>query len=503
MTLRGLARGSALYTLGFLLPRLGSFLLLPIYVRFLSPADFGAVALVTMVASLLAILFRGGLDAALMRLHFQVEPEERPRVYTTAITTSLLVALTAGTVAALASALFFERLFAGLAFAPFGLLALSIAFASTFHSFPGTRYRAEERPGRFVAYTSATFALTAAVTIVLVVGGGLGATGAILGQLAGGLFGVTVAALSVVRAGGLRVDRGVASAALRFGLPLVPHALAGWLLNISDRWLLSLLLPGAPTEIRAEIGVYSFGYQLGFVVALLAQAFNSAWTPFFYRYGRTDEGPRIHREMVTIGIAGFSAIAVAVALLAPEIVAVMARPAFADAAAVTPLVAAASALFAGYFLVVTVVFFSGRTAMLPAVTGVAAAVNVAANLVLVPVIGILGAAWATVAGYGAMALLTYGYARRVYPITLDAARLPVLGAAGAAAVAAGVQLGAGGAGDWTALRVIVGMGFATLAVAASIGPARRLRALTRSAARGLSRAAESEAGARHDQVGGA
>ncbi len=85
-----------------------------------------------------------------------------------------------------------------------------------------------------------------------------------------------------------RFSRDFARRALDFGLPLLPHSLAGWLLSVSDRWLLGLLLGVAAADALAAVGVYSLGYQLGYAVSLVAISFNAAWLPFLYRVG---DGP--------------------------------------------------------------------------------------------------------------------------------------------------------------------------------------------------------------------
>ena len=64
--------------------------------------------------------------------------------------------------------------------------------------------------------------------------------------------------------------------ALAFSLPLVPHALAGWALEMSDRAILTRLLP------LHDVGVYSLGYQLGAAMGLVTTAFNAAWVPFLF-----------------------------------------------------------------------------------------------------------------------------------------------------------------------------------------------------------------------------
>lgn len=484
MTLRGVARGSILYSIGFVLPRIGAFLLLPIYVTVLSTADFGAIALVTSVAQLVATVLRMGMDGALMRMHFDsADPERQDRLIATVATMTAVVATLGALLAGALAYLFFEALFAGLEFVPYGATAAALSFSVTFQYFPATVFRAREQPARFVAFTGGIFLVTAVVTVVLLLVLDLGVVGALAGQLAGGVFVVAVSALMLLRAGGPAIDPTLARGALNFGLPLVPHALAGWLLNVSDRWLLSFLLPLPAAAARSAIGVYSLGYQLAYAIDLLAQSFNAAWVPFFYRYGATPQGPRILREMTTLTMAAFSAIAAVLAINATLVVTVIASPDFAEAADLIPILAPAFVAHVFYIAVVTVIFHERRTRILPLITAAAAGVNVLANIVLIPRIGIVGAAWATLVAFVFMAVATTIAAGRVYRLELDWLRLVALFAVVVAASAFALA-----SGDHLDLeRVVVDIGasavVALIALVVALAPAGSLRSLTRAAAR--------------------
>lgn len=482
MTLRSLAHGSLLYSIGFVLPRIGTFLLLPIYVSVLSAADFGAIAIVVSVAQMAATILRMGFDGALLRMHFDsADPARQDRLLATIATLTSVVAAAGALLVAGVALVAFERIFVGLDFAPYGATAAVLSFSVTFQYLPATVFRAREQPWRLLAFTGGAFVVTAVTTVVLLVVVRMGVVGALIGQLAGGAFVVVVSLAMVARARGPGIDRPLAREALRFGLPLVPHTLAGWVLNVSDRWLLSFLLPLSAASARATIGVYSLGYQLAYAIDLLAQSFNAAWVPFFYRYGSSRAGPRIHREMTTIVMAGFAALAAAVAIHAELIVTLIAAPAFAGAADLIPLLTLAFLAHVLYIAVVTVVFHQRRTGVLPFVTGASAIVNVATNIVLIPVIGVWGAAWATVAAFGSMALATAVAAARVYPLALDVPRLTV-----AWAIAIGAVVVASSEREPLSItRITVDLGVTAIAAVAAallaFQPARSLRAATRSA----------------------
>jgi O-antigen/teichoic acid export membrane protein len=76
-----------------------------------------------------------------------------------------------------------------------------------------------------------------------------------------------------------------------------------------------------------------------------------------------------------------------------------------------------------YYMMVNGIYYADQTRLLPLVTGVAAAVNFGANILLIPRIGMMGAAWATLVALAVMAVLTFVLAQRVYPIPFETGRI--------------------------------------------------------------------------------
>lgn len=427
MSLRALAKQSAIYTIGNIAPKIGAFLLLPIYVRFLTPADYGTVALMTSLAGLLGIIYHFGVDGALMRLHFDTAGRDRASLYFTIAAFTLVMSAVLTLLAALILSAVFESWFAGTPFVPLGVLALLLAFAGSIHFVPSTLFRASGQAGRFLAINLGSFGLSSVMSLVLVVVFHLGPTGVLLGQLISNLTIMCVSIAIVARLGSFEFNASALRASLALGVPLLPHALSAWSLRLADRWLLALLLVLPAVEARSQIGIYAVGYQLGFVVTTVVASFNSAWSPYFFRIADQPQAPRFYADMTNVVLAGVLALAVAVSTLAPEIVALVARPGYEAAADVLPVVAFASVIQGAYTMFVTVVFFVKRTGPLAFITFGSAALNVLLNVVLIPWFGIMGAAWATVGAYAFFAAATYLYARRLYPISLAWARLVILG----------------------------------------------------------------------------
>ena len=475
MTFRSLARASAYYTVGNFLPRIGAFLLLPIYVRFLSTSEYGTVSLMASVAGVLTIVYRLGLDGAVMRLHFDESGVRQRSLYSTINAVALVAAVVGSGITAAVLAPFFAALFSGLPFLPYGLLAIGIGATGAVAFPPGIFYRATGQAGRFLLYALAIF-LATSIASVLLVAIGLGASGMLIGQLVGATFGVIVTVILVLRIAGPRYDRSLVPPALRFGLPLVPHLVSAWALRLADRLLISLLIGLPAAQALSELGAYSLGYQLGYVITVLVSSFNAAWSPWFFRVADRPEAPPIFREMTTLLMATLLTVGVGTAALSPQIITVIARPGYEAAAGVLPVIAMASVLFAFYTMLTNLVFYAKATGRLALITVSAAVLNIAANIVLIPLMGILGAAWATFIAYSFFAVATWRYAIRLYPVRLDLRRLGVLAAVASIALpAANLGMLLGSQLLDVVARLAVTIAFAAFAAGVALAPARKLR----------------------------
>lgn len=482
VSLRRLLRESTLYSIGNIAPKLGAFLLLPVYVRFLSQADYGALALLTSLAGILGIVYHLGTDAALMRLHFDRSGRDQARLYSTVTIFSMGMAGSLTVILTLAAGPFFEELFAGTPFIPLGVLALLLAAVGSITYVPSTLYRATGQAGRFLRLNVGSFVVSSTISVVLVAVFNFGAAGVLTGQLIATTGVLIVAVVVVSRMGAWTFDGRTLRGALALGLPMLPHALSAWALRLADRWLIVVFIGVSALEARAQVGIYAVGYQLGYVVGIAITSFNAAWSPYFFRIGYRPSAAELYTQMTTVVMGGFLVVAVGVSALAPEIIAVIARPGYEPAADVMPVIAFASIFQGMYVMFVTVVFLTKRTGPLAIITFSAAALNVASNALLIPHFGIMGAAWATLLAYAGFAAGTFLLARRQYPMRIDWARLGILGLTAAGAVllartidtAPSVAAGAAHAGVWIA--------YACAATAVCAAPVRRLRILSRDVA---------------------
>lgn len=483
MTIFRLVRASALYTIANILPKIGAVFLVPIYVRFLTNAEYGTLALTSTLVGLLTTLYRLGMDGSLMRLHFDTEGRSRGSLYSTIALFTLGLAALATLILAVLGFSVFKDPILGVEFWPVGFIAVLIALVNCIGFVPSVIFRATQQASKFALFNIGGFLLTSALVVALIVFARLSLVGALMGQLISGAVILVVALVIALRTGGFSFDLTQLRASLSFGLPLVPHALSAWALKLMDRWLIAIFIGLTPTKTLAAIGAYSLGYQIGSIVTIVLTSFNSAWSPYFFSVGDEEFGPRLHREMTTIVMLGLLIIGVGISTLSVEVVHVVARRGYDGAADVIPIVVLGALLQALYTMFVTVVFHTKRTRRIALLTFGSALVNLIMNVLLIPPLGILGAAWATVGGYAFFALGTYLYARRIYPMEVDAARLITGIGLGAVIVVGARFVQPGDLFEAGLIHLAMALAYTLVMVVVAWRPLKALAALTRTAGR--------------------
>jgi O-antigen/teichoic acid export membrane protein len=306
-------------------------------------------------------------------------------------------------------------------FHPYLRLAVWTAFLGVLGLTPMVLLQARERALAFVLLTLGAALTTTAIIVWFVVRGG----GA-LGYLQGALIGAALAAIPYIALtlGQIRpVFRlSILLPALAFSLPLVPHALAGWALEMSDRAILTRFLP------LHDVGVYSIGYQLGAAMGLATTAFNAAWVPFLFGTLK-EEGEGAHPKvarLVTYYAITLCFLGLGWALLVEHAITIIAAPEYREAYRITPWVVGGYVLGGLYLVPTNLLFWRRRTRVIPMLTVTAGAVNVGLNLWLVPRYGAIAAAWSTLAAYAILLVLTWWSAERTHPFPYEYRRLGLM-----------------------------------------------------------------------------
>jgi O-antigen/teichoic acid export membrane protein len=208
----------------------------------------------------------------------------------------------------------------------------------------------------------------------------------------------------------------------RFGMPLVPSALALWAINFIDRFFVAVF------KGQDEVGVYSLAVRASSVIVFLMVAFRLAWPAFAYSIEDDSVAKRTYAFVLTYLLFLCCWVSLVLGLLSPWIVQVLAphKPAFYRASEAIGILAFAGTAYAGYTVLAIGIGRARRTQFNWIVTGAAALLNVVLNLALIPPYGMMGAAISTVAAYVAMFIGVTWNAQRVWPVPYQWRRVVTL-----------------------------------------------------------------------------
>ncbi len=426
LKIRELSKNMAIYGLGDVAVSIVNFLLLGIFVKYLSAADYGVLGLLGSVEVVSKIVFRFGLDGSFMRMFYDCDDEgSRQRLASTIFL--FLLALNGLVVAALlaVSPWIADALLGGRTHTTALRLVLLNTFAMGFTFLPFHVLRIERRAVTFSLLTLGRSVLTIVLRLVLVIGFGMSVLGVVLADLV-----VTIAVMTVLMrwfAPLIRpmFSRAMLRDALAFGLPRVPHAAAQQVMAVGDKPILKLF-----TTFH-EIGIYSMAVSFGLTQKLFLSAFESAWAPFYYAAVREPDAPRVFRVVTTYGVAVLALLTAGLSSVGMDLAKSMTHGFFLapddprwSAFSTVVTWTAIGVLLQGIYLLTSIgLNITKRTQYYPMATIAAAATNVGLNFLLIPRYGIVGAAWANGASYATQAVLGFTFSQRFYRIDYEWGRL--------------------------------------------------------------------------------
>lgn len=439
--IRALAKESLVYGISSLASRFLNFLLVPFYTHVMAPGDFGVMNLVLIVIAFMNVITQAGFDAAYLRLGADAEGDARKRLFASAfLGQAAIAALLTAALALLAGPV------GSLMAVPEGDLGLfryaaAILLVDTLCVVPMAHLRLTHKALLFASIRMANVLVNIGANLILVLWLRQGLAGVFQAYLAASLS--TLLLCLPVLSANVRaaMDRAALRELLRFGLPLIPAGLWFILIEMAGRLVISRLgqddierlYPGRGYDTLALLGIFSAALKLGVFGMLLVQMYRMAWTPFFLKHQKDADGPQLFSRILLLLLVGvgYASVTVMAALDWLVAIPVAGRPVIHEAywagLAIVPGVLLAYACEAWSVHFQLGIYIAKDTRYLIFTNAVGALVAVGGNLLLVPVLGLWGAAVSACACYLAIATLVTRRSQRHYPIPIPVGRLaPIL-----------------------------------------------------------------------------
>lgn len=393
-----------------------AFLLVPLYARFLSPAQFGVLELVLATAAFVDVFIN--LPGALARFYFdRDDPAWRRRVITSylVIETSYPALLIAGLV--VFSGALSETVVGTETYATLFVIALADLYVTNVVDLPMNLCRLRRKPVTFAFYSLVRGLTQVVFTVLLVAVWHLGVKGILIASLVSACVALVLTAREYVRDLTRQISWPLAAEMVSFAWPTVISALAFFALNLVDRFFIKHY------HGLEDNGLYGTAFRYSQVVLVGVLAFRMGWPQWHYSWLRTGR----HAEMVARGanyyFAAMGLLAVLVsAWILPVFHLLMPRRYWDATPAVAPLALAGVAT--GAYTIFAVGFnVTKRMRLLAPITAAGGALAIGLYFLLIPPFSFLGAAWGTAAALAALSLLVMAVAQRIYPVPWDWRRI--------------------------------------------------------------------------------
>jgi O-antigen/teichoic acid export membrane protein len=426
---KNILKHSSRYSISVVATKIASILLLPVYTRYLTPADYGVMELLDLATSVVTVLVGIHLSDAFLYFYSAAKDDEtRDRTLTTAFLGA----------AGMACVFAFPVLF----LAPrLSLLVLQtnrygyffqLTFFSLIFLFPqevATGYlRFKNESGLLVKLQVCRLCLAISLNVILLAYFRLGIAAMLYSQLAGNLFMASCAGYAGLRRVKWQWDYRIFMQLFRYALPIGFSGIAVMVVNFGDRFFLQR------NVTVAEVGLYSLAYKIGMLVGHLQGIFCTYWMSQMFIIMKRPDGNRIFGRVTTYYVLVLSAGAMALSVFAYPVLRLLAAPSYIEAAHYVPLVAIAYLIKAWGDQVRSLVFVEKRPGIDMRISYVGSAVCLAGYFLLIPRFKLYGALAATLISFVVMGIHSYVEVRRIRPLPLESGRLGMIAAALAGAV---------------------------------------------------------------------
>ena len=416
-TLKKTGRHSIIYGIGMSFTAISGIVLVPLYTRFLNPADYGVYSLISIIASLLFFLYDFGMINAIFRWYYQYESSEvilRRRVVNTAFIFLFFLASFSTFFLWINSSIISKLVLNSASFTHLIRLMLLGVLLQSLTWVPLSLLRIREKVVGFTIITMSGITVMIAMNYLLLsIGRGL--EGIYEAYIIAYLLMVAILFFVTRREYAFDFSVKELKGMLKFGLPYLSVLIFSWAIDFSDRYLLSRL------STLQQVGLYSVGYKIGQAMYLAIKAFMVAWVPLMLSLSQEnrDNAQRIFGKVFTYFMLSLLFLFLSVSVFSREIIQIFTSQSYYEASQVIPCIAFAYVLNGVYVFMLCSLIVAKSIYIQPIVLLVSAIVNIGLNIIWIPRFGMMGSAAATVVSYSLVAAATYLFAQKFYPIPVE------------------------------------------------------------------------------------
>ncbi|HPR73407.1 MAG TPA: oligosaccharide flippase family protein [Bacteroidales bacterium] len=400
-----------------------SFLLLPVYLHYLTPYDFGILALLDIINMLFGSIILQGIPTALFRSYsydYVGQDIEQKEAVGTAFIYILISSFVFFGVLGLCAPYITHVVFKDSNPVSLVRLIFLTGFLYSVTNIPFVVMRAKLQSRLMITISILRGLSTIILNVFFVAYMKMNVEGIVWGNLIPTAVMFFITPLLLKNDILWRLSFSKLKTMLSFGWPLVPSFIASWILSSTDRYFIEHL------STTSELGLYSLGFKIASIMTLVfLQPFQIAWPAVFFPKANDSDAISIFQRFTTYFMLLGCGFGLGLILGAEPLIKIMGTKEYWSAYMVVPLVVFSLMLGVGGFqeILNAGLYLKNKTKYIAVITILGAVINVAFNVVLIPHFGMMGAATATMISSFMMVVFTYIASSKFYKIKFQTFRL--------------------------------------------------------------------------------
>ncbi|MEZ7928834.1 MAG: polysaccharide biosynthesis C-terminal domain-containing protein [Flavobacteriales bacterium] len=416
--LKKLASQTAIYGLSSVVGRLLNYLLVPLYTRYFLPAEYGVVTELYAYVAFLVVMLTYGMETAFFRFS---KKEETTKVYSTTLISLLISSVVFVGLIFLNSSAISQWL--GYANHPeyiqfFALIIGMDAVASI--SF--AKLREQDKAMRFAFIRIVNIMVNIGLNLYFIVYQEYGIAYIFIANLVASVITLLMLFPQMISSSWV-FDKKLWKKMMIYALPLLIAGLAGMTNETIDRILLKHLLPN--TDMAAsELGLYGAFYKLSIIMILFIQTFRFAAEPFFFAQEKEGNSRKIYADVMKYFTIIMAIIFLGVTIFYDVIKGFLGSEYHDERGFLVVSILLLANLFLGIYYNLSIWYkLTEKTKYGAYLSIFGAIITLSLNFTLIPVLGFVGCAWATLVCYFSMTVASYYLGKRHFSVPYQVKRI--------------------------------------------------------------------------------
>ncbi|MGI8952515.1 MAG: oligosaccharide flippase family protein [Chitinophagaceae bacterium] len=396
------AKNVALYTIGEIIPRVLSFLLLPVLTKYLSTSDYGISSYINTIITFLYVLTTLSVNSYALRTFYKVNTELEKKK----LLGNIFLFLTGwGLIMLCLEALLFPVMLSAFSvqvpFYPYFLLGLIINFFDVISIIPLVAYRVNEEAKGFVLLSVGRTVLQYTFILLLIVYFKMGLLGSFLGRLIACFPFLIIYFLVVKQKGFFNINISQIKDALKFSLPLLPGAISYLVISMLDRIILERFVS------LSELGIYSVAATLALTLNIVIQGLYRSFEQKIYKEHNSINYLERADKLYKFYIASLYIPAFGMILFAKEILLFFTSSQYYAAGMYVVYLVVAAIISGINIFLGTLLIADGKRKIISYSSFIAAVVSFIVNVLFIKYFGVLGACIASILSFLTVSVFYY------------------------------------------------------------------------------------------------